>query len=125
MFARFHQTPSRLQVSLRESRRVGGKPRCEHIARCGWAAASLLVRNFPSFSRNFPTSNHSVPCLFGSVPKPMTIAGRVEFYRRASERFAGLANRIGAEDKKKIVIALRARVPPVTDDEILAGCWRL
>jgi hypothetical protein len=88
MFARFHQTPSRLQVSLRESRRVGGKPRCEHIA-------SL-----------------------GSVPEPMTIAGRVEFYRRASERFAKLANRIGADDKKKIVAALRARIPPVTDNEI-------
>jgi hypothetical protein len=88
MFARFHQTPSRLQVSLRESRRVGGKPRCEHIA-------SL-----------------------GSVPEPMTIAGRVEFYRRASERLAKLSNRIGADDKKKIVAALRARIPPVTDDEI-------
>jgi hypothetical protein len=88
MFARFHQTPLRLQVSLRESRRIGGKPRCEHIA-------SL-----------------------GSVPEPMTIAGRVEFYRRASERFKSLANRIGADDKKKIVAALRARIPPVTDDDI-------
>jgi hypothetical protein len=58
LFARFHQTPSRLQVSLRESRRIGGKPRCEHIA-------SL-----------------------GSIAEPMTIAERVEFYRRASERFA-------------------------------------
>jgi hypothetical protein len=88
MFPRFHQTPSRLQVSLRESRRIGGKPRCEHIA-------SL-----------------------GSIAEPMTVAGRVEFYRRASERFARLANRIGADDKKKIVAALRARIPPVTDDDI-------
>ena len=48
----------------------------------------------------------------------MTIAGRVEFYRRASERFAGLANRIGDEDKKKIAAALRARIPPITDDDI-------
>ena len=82
MFPRFHQTPSRLQVSLRESRRIGGKPRCEHIA-------SL-----------------------GSVPEPMTIAGRVEFYRRASERLAKLSNRIGADDKKKIVAALRCPNPP-------------
>jgi hypothetical protein len=88
MFARFHQTPSRLQVSLRQCRRVDGKPRSEHIA-------SL-----------------------GSVPIPVTIAGRVEFYRRASERFKGLANRIGGDDKKKIVAALRAKIPPVTDDEI-------
>ncbi len=49
----------------------------------------------------------------------MTIAGRVEFYRRASrDAFAKLANRIGADDKKKIVAALRAQNPPVTDDEI-------
>jgi hypothetical protein len=48
----------------------------------------------------------------------MTVAGRVEFYRRTSERFKSLGNRIGAEDKKKIVAALRARIPPVTDDEI-------
>jgi hypothetical protein len=88
MFARFHQTPSRLQVSLRESRRVGGKPCSGHIA-------SLE-----------------------SIAEPMTIAGRVEFYRRASERFARLANRIGADDKKKIAAALRTRIPPVTDDDI-------
>ena len=78
----------RLQISLRECRRVDGKPRSEHIA-------SL-----------------------GSIALPMTIAGRVEFYRRASERFSGLANRIGADDKKKIVAALRARIQPVTDDDI-------
>jgi hypothetical protein len=90
MFARFRQTPSRLQVSLRESRRIGGEPRSEHIAG------------------------------LGSVPIPTTIADRVEFYRRASERFKSLANRIGADDRKKIVAALRARIPPVTDDDIRA-----
>jgi ATP-dependent exoDNAse (exonuclease V) beta subunit len=75
-------------VSLRECRRVAGKPRCEHIA-------SL-----------------------GSIPVPMTITDRVGFYRRASERLKSLANRIGAEDKKKIVAALHTKIPPLTDDDI-------
>jgi hypothetical protein len=62
MFPRFHQTPSRLQVSLRESRRIGSKPRCEHIA-------SL-----------------------GSIAEPMTTAGRVALWARLHQRLAKLAN---------------------------------
>jgi hypothetical protein len=72
MFARFHQTSSRLQVSLRESRRVGGKPRCEHIA-------SL-----------------------GAVPIPASLPDRVEFWRQLGGRFSKLSNRIGADRGKLI-----------------------
>lgn len=88
MFPRFHQAPSRLQVSLRESRRIGGKPRCEHIA-------SL-----------------------GSIPKPMTTADRVAFWARLHQRLAKLSNRIGAEEQGKILGAIHARIPMVTIDEL-------
>jgi hypothetical protein len=87
MFARFHQTPSRLQVSLRESRRIGGKPRCEHIA-------SL-----------------------GSIPMPATVADRVEFFRKLSERLRKLSNRIG-DERAKIVNAIVGRIPRITDDDM-------
>jgi hypothetical protein len=90
MFARFHQTPLRLQVSLRESRRIGGKPRCEHIA-------SL-----------------------GSIAEPMTTAGRVAFWARLHQRLAKLANRIGADEQGKILGAVHARIPMVTIDELRA-----
>jgi hypothetical protein len=88
MFPRFHQTPSRLQVSLRESRRIGGKPRCEHIA-------SL-----------------------GSIPEPMTTADRVAFWARLHQRLAKLSNRISAEEQGKILGAIHARIPMVTIDEL-------
>jgi hypothetical protein len=90
MFPRFHQTPSRLQVSLRESRRIGGKPRCEHIA-------SL-----------------------GSIPKPMTTADRAAFWNRLHQRLAKLSNRIGVEEQGKILGAIHARIPMVTIDELRA-----
>jgi hypothetical protein len=90
MFPRFHQTPSRLQVSLRESRRIGGKPRCEHIA-------SL-----------------------GSIPEPMTTADRVAFWARLHQRLANLANRIGADEQGKILGAIHARIPMVTIDDMRA-----
>jgi hypothetical protein len=90
MFARFHQTPSRLQVSLRESRRIDGKPRCEHIA-------SL-----------------------GSIPEPTTTADRVAFWARLHQRLAKLSNRIGAEDQEKILGSVHARIPMVTIDDMRA-----
>jgi hypothetical protein len=88
MFPRFHQTSSRLQVSLRESRRIGGKPCSEHIA-------SL-----------------------GSIPEPMTTADRVAFWTRLHQRLAKLSNRIGAEEQGKILGAIHARIPMVTIDEL-------
>jgi hypothetical protein len=90
MFARFHQTPSRLQISLRESRRIDGKPRCEHIA-------SL-----------------------GSIPEPMTTADRVAFWARLYQRLAKLSNRIGAEDQEKFIGSVHARIPMVTIDDMRA-----
>lgn len=87
MFTRFKATLSRLQVSLRESRRIADKVKSEHIA-------SL-----------------------GSIAMPMTIAGRVAFWTALHERLAKLANRINAEDQAKIIGAIHARVPMVTIEE--------
>jgi hypothetical protein len=87
-FVRFRQTPSRLQVSLVEERRVGGKVRHEHIASLG----SILV--------------------------PATIADRVAFWRLLHERLAKLSNRIGADEQGKILGAIHARIPMVTIDEL-------
>jgi hypothetical protein len=72
MFARFRQTPSRLQVSLVEGRRIGGKVRHEHIA-------SL-----------------------GSIPIPAAAADRIAFWGVAGDRLERLANRIGSEKEKII-----------------------
>jgi hypothetical protein len=72
MFVRFRQTPSRLQVSLVEGRRVGGKVRHEHIASLG----SILV--------------------------PFTAADHIAFWDRACERIDRLANRIGGDKGKII-----------------------
>ncbi len=70
MFVRFRQTASRLQLSLVESRREGGKVRCEHIA------------------------------ALGSIPCPMTKADRVAFWRLLFPRLEKLGNRIADEKLK-------------------------
>src|ERR1700730_633111 len=73
MFVRFRQTPSRLKVSLVETRRIDGKVRHDHVA-------SL-----------------------GSIAKPMTIADRVAFWSALHARLAKLSNRIDAEAHGKIL----------------------
>jgi hypothetical protein len=87
MFVRFRQTPSRLQVSLVETRRALGKVRHEHVASLG----SIIV----------------------SPP----VADRIVFWARLHERLAKLSNRIGAELLGKILGDIHARVPMVTPDE--------
>jgi hypothetical protein len=64
MFVRFRQNARRLQVSLVETRRAGGKVKHEHIA-------SL-----------------------GSIKLPLSIADRIAFWQRLHERLARLSNRI-------------------------------
>jgi hypothetical protein len=87
MFTRFKATPSRLQVSLREIRRIAGKVISEHIA-------SL-----------------------GTVALPLTVAGRVTFWTGLHERLTKLGNRVGGEDQGKILGAVHARIPMVTVEE--------
>jgi hypothetical protein len=87
MFARFRQTPHRLQISIVNTHRVGGKVRHEHVA-------SL-----------------------GSIELPQSVAGRIAFWQRGNERFAELSSRIDPVSRVKIRTNLRARIPIVTPDE--------
>ena len=64
MFVRFRQSPGRLQLSLIETRRVGGQVRHEHVAS------------------------------FGSIKTPPTVAGRIIFWQRLHERIGKLSNPI-------------------------------
>lgn len=64
MFVRFRQTPTRLQVSLVETRRVDGKVRHEHLA-------SL-----------------------GSVATPTTVVDRLQFWSHLHDRLGKLSNRV-------------------------------
>jgi hypothetical protein len=89
MFVRFRQV-RRLQVSLIEPRRVGGKVRHEHVA-------SL-----------------------GAVDVPPTVADRVAFWRSLHERLSRLANRVDAAAQGKILGQVHTRIPMVTIDELRA-----
>jgi hypothetical protein len=87
MFARFRQTSRRLQVSLVETRRDGGRVRHTHIA-------SL-----------------------GSVPLTLSVADRLAFWISLHERLDRLGNRLDAAAKFAILQAVHARVPMVTPEE--------
>jgi hypothetical protein len=86
MFVRFRQSRDCLQVSLVEARRYDGKVRNHHIA------------------------------ALGSIINAPTIADRVVFWQRASERLKALGNRIGPEIEK-VEAALHERVPIPSLDE--------
>jgi hypothetical protein len=87
MFVRFRESRSRLQVSLVETRRVGGKVQHEHVAG------------------------------LGSLPLPLTVPGRIDFWARLHARLGQLANRIDATMQGKILGEVHMRVPMVTADE--------
>jgi hypothetical protein len=87
MFVRFRETPYGLAMSLVQTRRENGKVRHEHVV-------SL-----------------------GSVEMPLTVAVRIEFWRRLHERLARLSNRLDAETQGKVLGAVHARVPMPTADE--------
>jgi hypothetical protein len=87
MFVRFRQSERRLQASLVETHRIGGKVRHEHIAS------------------------------FGSVEMPLSVEGRIAFWQRLHERLAKLSNRVDAAAQAKILGDVHARIPMVTLDE--------
>jgi hypothetical protein len=88
MFVRFRQTPRRLQLSLVETRRDGGKVCHEHIA-------SL-----------------------GAIGTPLTVGDRVVFWTSLHQRLDRLSNRLDGEMQTKILGDVHARVPMPTVDEI-------
>jgi hypothetical protein len=87
MFVRFRKSSRRLDVSLVETRRVGGKVRQARVA-------SL-----------------------GSIALPLTVASRMDFWARIRQRIARLSNRIGGEDCNKILGVLFERIPMPTAEE--------
>jgi hypothetical protein len=86
MFVKFRLSKYRLDVSLVSGSRINGKVRQQHVA-------SL-----------------------GSIKTPMTVAGRVAFWRSAHERLARLANRIG-DGESKIAVQIGARIPFCTMED--------
>jgi hypothetical protein len=87
MFVRFRQTGTRLQASLIQSRRVGGKVCHEHVASLGTVAV------LPS------------------------VAERVVFWQSLHERVARLGNRFDAATRAKLLGDIHTRVPMVTPEE--------
>jgi hypothetical protein len=91
MFVRFRQVRHRLIVNLVETRRVGGKVRSEHIARLGSVA----------------------------LPEPIAVLERARFWRELKVRFRDLAdrlaNRVSADDRRKALKAVHARIPKPTE----------
>src|ERR1700722_4654657 len=90
MFVRFRKTPNRLQVSILEAHRAGGKVTNEHIASVG------------------------------SIKVPMSVGGRQTFWANLWDRLTSLSNRIGPDEQAKIRNAIHARIPMVMPDEVAA-----
>ena len=88
MFVRFRQQGHRLQASLMQTRREAGAIKSEHVA-------SL-----------------------GSVGLDVTIRDRLDFWKYVEPRLDRLANRIGPDERAKIIDALDARIPVLTDDDL-------
>jgi hypothetical protein len=87
MFVHFRETPYGLAMSLVENRRENGRICHEHVA-------SL-----------------------GSIETPPSVAARIEFWRELHERLAQVSNRLDAETRGKVMVAVHARVPMVTPEE--------
>jgi hypothetical protein len=87
MFVRFRQSERRLQASLVETRRDGGRVRHAHLA-------SL-----------------------GSIRLALSVADRMAFWTSLHERLARLDNRLDASARFAILEAVHARVPMVTPEE--------
>lgn len=93
MFVRFRAVRHRLIVNLVASRRLDGKVVSEHIARLGSAA----------------------------LPEPISDGERILFWRDLKERWRDLIDRLGnrvtADDRKKALAAIHARIPKPTEAE--------
>jgi hypothetical protein len=87
MFVHFRETSYGLAMSLVENRRENGRICHEHVAN------------------------------LGSIETPPSVAARIEFWRGLHERLAQLSNRLDAETRCKVMVAVHARVPMVTPEE--------
>jgi hypothetical protein len=87
MFVRFRAGRRRLALSLVLTKRLNGRVLHEHVA------------------------------TLGSVETPLTIRGRIAFYRGLKDRLDRLMNRIDTAQRKAVVAAIVARIPPPSLDE--------
>jgi hypothetical protein len=95
MFVRFRQSDRRLQASLTETRRQGGKVRHEHVAG------------------------------LGSVPVAPSPSDRLAFWTKLHQRLDALSNRVDAAQRGAILTAIHARIPrPTIDDHQAAQLER-
>jgi hypothetical protein len=60
---------------------------------------------------------HEHVASLGSIETPPSVAARIEFWRGLHERLAQLSNRLDAETRGKVMVAVHARVPIVTPEE--------
>jgi hypothetical protein len=90
MYVRFRLQGNRLQASLIQGRRAGGKVHAEHIG------------------------------ALGSVDVEVSLRSRVAFWAKIHDRLAALGNSIGADEHPKILGALHGRIPMVTPEDIRA-----
>ena len=81
MFVRFRQTDRRLQASLSETRRQGGKVVHVHVAG------------------------------LGSVPILPTAADRIAFWTKLHQWLDALSNRVDAKQRGAILTAIHVRIP--------------
>jgi hypothetical protein len=98
MFVRFRPVHQRLVVDLVATRRVNGKVKTEHVVRLG----SL------------------------KLPEPFEPRRRIVFWRELKVRFheffgGRLANRVSADDRRKALAAIHARIPKPTPADEQAG----
>jgi hypothetical protein len=88
MFVRIRQSGQRLQASLVETRRIGGKVLNGHVAG------------------------------LGSIAVALTPADRIVFWTKLHQRLAALANRLDGGARGKVLAAIHARIPmPTLDDQ--------
>jgi hypothetical protein len=90
MFVRFRLQGNRLQASLVQNRRLGGKVRTEHVG------------------------------ALGSVDAEVSVRARLAFWTKLHDRLAALGNRVSQDEHPKVYGALQARIPMVTVGEIRA-----
>jgi hypothetical protein len=90
MYVRFRLQGNRLQASLVQGRRAGGKVHAEHVG------------------------------ALGSVDAEVSVRSRVAFWAKIHDRLAALGNRVGTDEHAKILGALHGRIPMVTPEDIRA-----
>jgi hypothetical protein len=83
-------------------------------------ARSASSRSRAAFSAASPTRGACDPAPIDSVGEPAINAERVAFWGNLHRRLDALSNRIGEDDRAKIIDSIHTRIPMVTVDEIRA-----